>query len=183
MVLSEKVSARPGGIHGHCWFAGQPIKAGEHIWWKGDMQYNDIDIPKTTIDTWPQADQEKFMSLAYQVAPGIYRGTDPAKAGQIPQEEQNEYYVNHTCDGNCWYENDDLLVASRDIAVDEEIAYDYALTESDPDWILAPQCLCGKSICRGKVTGNDWKLPELRAKYGKHFTEHIVKMIEQEQQN
>jgi len=177
MVLSKKVLVKPGGIHGWCWFAGEPIKAGEMIWEKGDMQYNDIDIPKETILSWPQQQQDKFMALAYQVRPGIYRGTDPAKAGQIPQEEQNEYYVNHSCDGNCWYEGDDLLVAMRDIAEGEELAYDYALTEGDSDWILAPQCLCGKDKCRGLVTGNDWKRLDLQQKYGQHFTPYIQDQI------
>jgi uncharacterized protein len=70
----------------------------------------------------------------------------------------------------------------RDIKAGEELYYDYALTESDPDWILAPACLCGKDKCRGLVTGNDWKKKELQDTYGQHFTEHILTLIKQQQQ-
>jgi hypothetical protein len=104
MVLSRSVVVRPGGVHGHCWFAGEDIPAGAMIWEKGDMQYNDIDITKEELLTWEKDKRETFMALAYQVKPGVYRGTDPKKVGKIPQEEQNEYYVNHCCDGNCWYQ-------------------------------------------------------------------------------
>ena len=182
MVLSKKVVVRAGGVHGHCWFAGERISADEMIWEKGSQQYNDIDIPKSVIASWPAAQRDAFMALAYQVSPGVYRGTDPAKAGSISQEEANEYFVNHSCDGNCWYQGDDLLIAMRDIAAGEEIVYDYALTEADPDWTLAPVCLCGTATCRRQVTGNDWKLPELQRKYGQHFTPYVLDLIRQQQQ-
>ena len=177
MVLSASVDVRPGGVHGHCWFAREAIPAGAMVWEKGATDYNDVDLPKAEIMSWPADKRETFMALAYQVRPGVYRGTDPSKAGAIPQSEQNEYYVNHCCDGNCWYEGDDRLVAMRDIAAGEELYYDYALTEADEDWILAPKCLCGTAACRGLVTGNDWRRPELQAKYGDHFTEYILQLI------
>ncbi len=104
-----------------------------------------------------------------------------SKAGAIPEAEQHEYYVNHCCDGNCWYEGDDRLVAMRDIRAGEELYYDYALTEADEDWTLAPACLCGTAACRGLVTGNDWKRPELQAKYGNHFTEYVLQLIKEQQ--
>ena len=182
MVLSSKVSVRPGGVHGFCWFAAAPIAAGEMVWEKGTAHYNDVDVPKSTLLTWPAAERDHFMALAYQVSPGIYRGTDPSKAASISQEEANEYFVNHSCDGNCWYEGDDLLVAMKDIDEGEELVYDYALTESEPDWVLAEQCLCGKALCRGLVTGNDWKRADLQLKYGHHFTSYLLTQIREQQQ-
>ena len=212
MVLSSKVSVRAGGVHGRCWFAASPIRAGEMVWEKGDAVYHDIDIPKEQLLTWDEAARDRFMALAYQVRPGVYRGTDPALADTISEEEANEshshahthssypprplpslphllsshlpppllcvrYFVNHSCDGNCWYQGDDLLVAMRDIEEGEELVYDYALTEADPDWVLAPQCLCGKAACRGRVTGNDWQRADLQLQYADHFTSHILALI------
>lgn len=179
MVLSKKVVVSNGGIHGFCWFAGEDIKAGEMIWEYGEnVVYHDVDIPVEELNKWDAEKKGKFLSLAYMIKPGIYRGSNPDI--EIPQEEKNEYYVNHACEGNCWYESEDLLVAARDIKKGEEIVYDYALTECEPDWILAEKCLCGKSACRGRVTGNDWKLPELQKKYGNHFTPHILALIEED---
>lgn len=176
MVLSKKVRVSPGGIHGHCWFAGEDIKAGELIWWQGEQQYNDIDVPTAELNTWPQDKREKWLSLAYMVGPDTYRGSDPDK--EIPQDEINEYYVNHSCGGNCWYNGETELAAMTDIPAGAEICYDYALTECDPQWLLADRCLCGTSQCRQKVTGNDWQRTDLQQKYGRHFTTHILKLID-----
>jgi len=102
-------------------------------------------------------------------------GFDPER--EPLYEELIEDYVNHCCDGNAWYEGDDLLVAMRDIAEGEEIYYDYALTENHPDFQF-PVCLCKKSKCRGTVTGNDWQRPELQRKYGRHFLPHVLRSID-----
>jgi hypothetical protein len=33
-------------------------------------------------------------------------------------------------------------------------------------------------LCRGRVTGDDWKLPELQQRYRGHFTVHIEQLIQ-----
>ena len=177
MVLSKKIVVTEGGIHGYCWFALEDIKCGEMLWEESATTSNcDIKISKDELMTWSESKRETFLSLAYMIDDGIYRGSDP-NIKKIPWEEQCEYYINHSCDGNAWYIGNNLLVAKRDIMVGEEICYDYALTESNPEWILAPKCLCGASGCRGIITGNDWKLPQLQQEYGDHFEPHILKLI------
>jgi hypothetical protein len=116
-----------------------------------------------------------WLALAYQVDDNLMCGFDPER--EPLYEELIEDYVNHSCDGNAWYEGDDLLVAMRDIKKGEEIYYDYALTENHPDFAF-PKCLCGKANCRGRITGNDWKLPELQVKYGRHFLPHVLRGID-----
>jgi len=182
MVLSNKIIIKnKNGIHGFCWFAIEDIKEGEMLWSENKTieKYHDITISIDVLNTWPKLDRDKFLSLAYMVSEGIYRGSDPHEQDNIPIEEQNEYYVNHSCDGNAWYEGADLLVAKRDIKAGEEICYDYALTETNPDWCLSENgCLCGTKKCRGKVTGNDWKLlPRLQNEYEGHFLPYINEMI------
>jgi uncharacterized protein len=66
-------------------------------------------------------------------------------------------FINHSCDPNCealiqrghvW------LVATRDIAVGEELAYDYHLTRDDPDDDEVEkqfECRCGSPRCRGTM--------------------------------
>lgn len=180
MVLSSKVRVGEGGVHGYCWFAAEDISAGAMLWELGDVKYDDLDVTKAEMDTWSEEKREKYLALAYMIDVDLWRGPDPENPP--PFEQRREYYVNHSCDGNAWYINDNLLVACRDIKKGEEIVYDYALTECDPTYILAPKCLCGAAICRGLVTGNDWKLPELQKKYGNHFTSHIMKFIQQQNQ-
>jgi uncharacterized protein len=81
------------------------------------------------------------------------------------------YYLNHSCDPNMW-----LSMARRDIQAGEELTTDYALCESSSHYRLEP-CLCGTSLCRGHVTGDDWKLPELQARYSGHFTPYTAGLI------
>lgn len=178
MPLNEKVLITETGVHGHCWFAKEAFTKGEWIWKKrpDGAPHTDIYLTYEQINALPADKKETWLSLAYQVDSNLMCGFDPER--EPLYEELIEDYVNHSCDGNAWYEGNDLLVAMRDIAAGEEIYYDYALTENHPDFSF-PKCLCGKGDkCRGKITGNDWQLPELQAKFGRHFLPHVLKSID-----
>jgi hypothetical protein len=42
------------------------------------------------------------------------------------------------------------------------------------------QCGCGSEQCRGQILPTDWKLPELRERYGtSHFVSYIQRLFEQ----
>lgn len=143
--------------------------------------HTDIFLTRAQINALPAEKKEKWLSLAYQVDDDMMCGFDPDK--QPIYEELIEDYVNHSCNGNAWYENDDLLVAMRDIKKGEEICYDYVLTENNPEFILAEKCLCGGIDCRGIVTGHDWKKKELQEKYKGHFMKHVQRSIDNQQQS
>ncbi|HYE21970.1 MAG TPA: SET domain-containing protein-lysine N-methyltransferase, partial [Verrucomicrobiae bacterium] len=83
-------------------------------------------------------------------------------------------YVNHSCDPTCGVKDKLKLVAMRDIHPGEEITFDYAMTESS-DYSF--ECNCGRTNCRKKVTGDDWKIPELQKKYKGYFSEYLEKKI------
>lgn len=69
-------------------------------------------------------------------------------------------YLNHSCDPNAGVKTNALgypdFYAFRAIAKDEEIRYDYAMTEfrhyerSRPDLDFDLTCHCGSSLCRGR---------------------------------
>lgn len=83
--------------------------------------------------------------------------------------------INHSCDPNLGLLGSMVLVAMRDIEVGEELTFDYATCDdSDYDEF---DCLCGSDVCRGRVTGQDWKLPELQAKYAGWFSPYIAQKI------
>jgi hypothetical protein len=62
----------------------------------------------------------------------------------------------------------------RDIAFGEELCHDYAMDRTD-DYRL--QCCCGAALCRGTVTGEDWRLPEVQARYEGFFVEYVAEKI------
>jgi hypothetical protein len=67
-------------------------------------------------------------------------------------------------------------MAMRDLAVGEEICFDYATTDSsDYDEF---QCACGTPSCRGKVTGRDWLRPDVQAKYVGWFSPYLQRRID-----
>ena len=138
--------------------------------------HTDIYLTYEQIAALPEEKRTKWLSLAYQVDSNLMCGFDPER--EPIYEELIEDYINHSCAGNSWYEGDDLLVAMRDIKAGEEIYYDYALTENHPDFSF-PKCLCPAANCRGRITGNDWMIPELQEKYGRHFLPHVLRSIDE----
>jgi ribosomal protein S18 acetylase RimI-like enzyme len=79
--------------------------------------------------------------------------------------------TNHSCEPNCGIRDNQFggfdFVAMRDIALGEEITWDYAMSEYVS--ISVPNCQCRSSHCRGSIGG--WrKIPEsIREKY-KNFS-------------
>ncbi len=86
-------------------------------------------------------------------------------------------YFNHSCDPNAGLNGQIVLVAMRDIAVGEEVCFDYAMSEADPAFQMP--CACGQSNCRHLITGNDWKQTALQVKYKGYFSPYIQTLIDQ----
>jgi uncharacterized protein len=84
-------------------------------------------------------------------------------------------YYNHSCSPNLGLNSPISLVAMRDIEPGEEVCFDYAMSdESDYDEF---ECHCGAPNCRQRVTGQDWKIPELHARYAGYFSPYIQRLI------
>jgi len=55
-----------------------------------------------------------------------------------------------------------ILLQYKDISVNEEIAFDYAMRNYSIDY-FPKKCMCGSKRCRGRITG--WKdLPDEKKK-------------------
>jgi uncharacterized protein len=85
---------------------------------------------------------------------------------------------NHSCDPNMWLADTLTVVARRPIAAGDEATLDYALLTVEPTWSM--ECKCGSALCRELVTGEDWRLPELRARYEGHWSPFIERRIQTE---
>lgn len=85
-------------------------------------------------------------------------------------------FMNHSCDPNAGIRGQVTTVAMRDIAADEEVSFDYAMTDaSDFDTF---ECQCGAPECRGRVTGADWRRPELWRRYEGYLSTYIEAKIQ-----
>jgi len=48
------------------------------------------------------------------------------------------------------------------------------------DLFIGPACACGASTCRGVVTGQDWRKPELQRKYGDYMSWYLLRKMRRE---
>ena len=89
-------------------------------------------------------------------------------------------FMNHSCDPNIWMSDEVTLVAKNNIQAGEELTEDYAMWEVDSAFVMPWLCKCGLSICRGSITGEDYKIPELHQRYLSHFSPFINERIQNE---
>lgn len=125
--------------------------------------------PKTEIAeilTWSKDAQEEFLFHSYQCS-----------ETQYVSEEGIERFMNHSCDPNTWWADDDTMIARRDIRAGEEITYDYSTTEVAIDFQM--ECHCGAAICRGVVTNRDFENREWQERFGEHLPAHTRAAIAQ----
>lgn len=156
--LSPKATARLKSHREYGVYAIAPIEKGELI----DMFGGEV-VTKEKFDTLP----DRLRRLSIQVEENLFL---------VALNEGPGDYVNHSCDPNGGLSGQIGLVALRDIAVGEEITFDYAMSDStDYDEF---QCECGSANCRGTVRGSDWRNPELWKKYEGHFSPYLQRRID-----
>ena len=85
------------------------------------------------------------------------------------RNSREEYCMNHSCNPNC-YEKNGRIYAIRDISVDEEVTYDYSLTEIDLNFEF--RCECRSFLCRIMVSNLDYLDTELMARSKGWASEH-----------
>ena len=85
-------------------------------------------------------------------------------------------FGNHSCDPTLWHTGPFALSARRDIAAGEEVTVDYATQTAEPDFTLA--CRCASMLCRGTVTGDDWRRRDLQERYGEHWVPALRLLID-----
>ncbi len=96
--------------------------------------------------------------------------------GPATQEEREGgmMHLNHSCEPNLGVQGQIAFVALRDIAADEELTFDYAMTDDEP---YEMGCNCRKTACRKVISGLDWMKEELQRKYDGFFSWYIQRRL------
>ena len=84
--------------------------------------------------------------------------------------------LNHACDPNVGVRGQVTFVALRDVPAGAELTIDYAMIDGDPAERMP--CSCGAAACRGVITGDDWRRPELQARYAGRFSRYLQERID-----
>jgi hypothetical protein len=72
-------------------------------------------------------------------------------------------FINHSCDPNAGLREDREMIALRDIAMEEEICFDYSTCTSEKLWTMP--CSCGSPVCRVTIGDFHDLPPELQERY------------------
>lgn len=107
----------------------------------------------------------------HQIAPNFLLGINKI------EDIQPTDFFNHSCNPNAGFDGQIFLVATKGIHVGEQVVFDYAMVLSMNYDI---ECLCGAENCRGRVTGNDWKIKEIQERYNGYFQPYLEDMIKNE---
>lgn len=143
-----KVPLYPGELIG--------IMAGGKIWTREEV--------RARVRTWGD--------YFHQVSKGFHWG--PKHRNDVDILDR----LNHSCDPNVVIFGEMSFYTRERIGVGEELVWDYATTESDPEYGF--RCRCGSKLCRRVMNGNDWKLPELQTRYAGHFAPYLEKKIQEQ---
>lgn len=133
---TDRIEVRRSSIHGLGCYAVRPIAAGERI---VDYVGEYIDLAEA---------RRRDVQGAPHYSPYVLLVEDDLFIDAAGVDQPGKY-VNHSCDPNSEVRTEGrsaFIVAVRDIAVGEEITYDYDFGEGP----MHP-CACGSPKCRGFI--------------------------------
>ncbi len=159
--FSPKTEKRVSGIEGRGLFAREAISRGEVVVIKGGY-----------VMTRAQRDE-----VGRRLGPAEIQVTEELFIGPVAEAEREGgmMHLNHSCEPNLGVQGQIAFVAMRDIAADEELTFDYAMTDDEP---YEMECNCGTSSCRRVITGHDWMKVELQRKYDGYFSWFIQRRLD-----
>ena len=163
--LTPKAVEHKGAISGSGSFAIEKIKKREIVFIKGGyiLTRETMLIEKLGYNYWPLSD-DLFLA--------------PKKTSTREEVQKILSCINHSCNPNCGIRGEITGVAMRDIEINEEITFDYAMLDDEDDTDYNLICTCGEENCRGKITGKDWLRPDLQKKYKGYFAFYLQEKID-----
>jgi hypothetical protein len=155
---------RESSIQGRGAFAVAAIGAGQVVAIKGGHV-----VDRATLEALP----EKLKNSEIGIAKGLH----------LVALSESEYddvmlFFNHSCEPNVGVRGNVAFVAMRDIPPGEELTIDYAMIDDHEDESMT--CRCGTASCRGVIRGRDFRLPELRHRYGRFLSAYLLDQLDAE---
>jgi SET domain-containing protein len=157
-ITPKARKGRKSGIHGRGLFAIKPIGKDEIVAIKGGHIVTRDQLKKYRNiigDSYIQIDDDFFLAPLSK-----------------KEHDRVMMFINHSCEPNVGVKGQITYVAMRNIKPGEELTLDYAMIDDDD---FEMKCGCGKSNCRGVISGKDWKLRKLQKKYGNYFASFILR--------
>ena len=164
MWFDRRILMRESSIQGIGTFASETIHAGELL----------MLVTGGLVLT---ADDRR--SGKVHLAPGLYNQESLPGDLRILTPKLFHFYINHSCDPNAIdlsrSPNSTQYIAWHDIQAGEEVTTDYGIYGG----AMIDRCDCKSPHCRGRVTPDDWQLPDVQQRYRGHFPWRIEEHIRQ----
>jgi hypothetical protein len=154
--LHPEIGVRPSTIAGLGLFACEAIAAGVVVSRVGGRLVDQGELERLLAPGHPYVDTITVGVGVHLVLPG----------------RTANGYGNHSCDPNTWWVGAYELATRRALQAGDEVTNDYATSTDAPGFVMV--CRCGSSQCRGTVSGEDWRRPELQARYGEHWVPALL---------
>ena len=87
-------------------------------------------------------------------------------------------FPDHSCDPNLGWTDGHALVTITDVPAGAELVSDYAMSVTEPGWLL--RCHCPSYRCRQMVEGSDWRIPQLQQRYAAWWSPRVRRLLEAE---
>jgi len=157
--INPFVYGKKSSIKGNGLYAKTKIKKGTLI-----VEWGGKTIP---IKEWKKL-PEKIREYQIQLNSKNFFGI--TRESEIDEAE----FINHSCNPNCGIKEYTKVVALRDIFPEEELTYDYIMTDFFDGYL---KCLCGEKNCRRALYPNDYKKAFLQKKTKVFFQNLINRKI------
>lgn len=123
----------------------------------------------------PKSEARKYhKSINYEVNDIPLDVSDEFLLAPTQEELELTATINHSCDPNAGFLDTITIIAIRDINPGEEIAWDYAFSQTNFKSFV---CKCKSANCRKKITPEDWKIKEIQKKWGGYFSPYLKARI------
>ena len=155
--LDPRIEVRRSGTAGHGSFASAEIAAGDVV-----IEWGGVVLTKDRLGS-VRAEPDSEIPIGE----GLFIVT-PAGASDL-----RDYFLNHSCDPSLWMVDEVTFAARRALAAGEELTADYAFWQDEDALVASWTCACGSPLCRGRVTGADWRRPDLQSRYRGHFSPFV----------
>ena len=157
---SPKTAVQPSPISGRGLFAIADFTRGEVVAVKGGHIISGATLQKL---------EPQLASAEIQIGDDLY-----IAPVTLEERDGSMIFSNHSCEPNIGLRGEITFIAMRDIVAGEELTHDWAMTDDDNS---AMQCHCGAANCRGTITGQDWRRPELQQRYAGYFSAYLQRKI------
>lgn len=116
------------------------------IIWKNDHHPSVKSLTLDEIQNLPKEERQIFEMYCWQSDINMWDGTT-----EVCEDPIN--YINHSCNPNMHFINDDTLIARKFIEKGSNLTLEYATC--DTIYAVLENCLCGESNCRNIVRTSD----------------------------